>query len=103
MRKEVELQLLPSETENDAVILAQAARACHLPVQKITQLVPLRRSIDARGKQPIVRLKVAIYAGEFFTGEPALLDSFQWWMIAPKSSSLVQDQQVTLLLCNSSN
>ncbi|NJK82477.1 MAG: FAD-binding protein [Saprospiraceae bacterium] len=77
MRKEVELQLLPSETENDAVILAQAARACHLPVQKITQLVPLRRSIDARGKQPIVRLKVAIYAGEFFTGEPALLDSFQ--------------------------
>ncbi len=77
MRKEVELQILPSEVGNEAAIVAQAARVCHLPVQKITQLVPLRRSIDARGKQPIVRLKVAIYAGESFAGEPALLDSFQ--------------------------
>ncbi len=37
----------------------------------------LRRSIDARGREPFYRLRVAVFSGEKYQGEAAILDSFQ--------------------------
>jgi len=77
MRKEIELKLLPSEAADEAVILRKAAQKCQLQPEEITAVESLRRSIDARARQPYVRLRVAVYAGESPEAEPAILSGFQ--------------------------
>ena len=77
MIKEVEIKLSPKEiTDNWAIKRAACKKAkCH--PSKVKDTVVLRRSIDARGQQPVFRLKVAVYLDEHPTAEPALLDQFQ--------------------------
>lgn len=77
MRKELELKLFPDEAADENIVLTRAAKECKLPAQKISEVVPLRRSIDARGKRPVVRLKVNVFAGETPPPEAALLDGFK--------------------------
>jgi len=77
MRKEIELKLLPKEAADDAVILQKAAQKCQLEPEQITTLEPLRRSIDARARQPYIRLRVAVYVEETPTPEPTILSHFQ--------------------------
>lgn len=77
MRKEVELKLLPYEAENSALIKARAAHKCQLKPEEITEILPLRRSIDARGQQPFIRLLVEVYVGEQHQPEPAILSGLQ--------------------------
>ncbi|MEZ5042710.1 MAG: FAD-dependent oxidoreductase [Saprospiraceae bacterium] len=77
MYKEVELKLLPSEVDNNAFIKKQAAVACNWKETAIDDIQLLKRSVDARGKQPLVRLRVKVYSGEKSSPEPALLDLLQ--------------------------
>lgn len=64
MVKEVELVLLPSEATDPVLINAKAASALKISSEKISQLKILKRSIDARGKQVVYRLKVNVYIQE---------------------------------------
>lgn len=64
MIKELELVLLPSEAVNQDVINKQAASALQVSPSKISEVKVLKRSIDARGKQVVYRLKVAVYINE---------------------------------------
>lgn len=64
MVKEVELVLLPSEATDPVLINAKAASALKISPEKISQLKILKRSIDARGKQVVYRLKVNVYIQE---------------------------------------
>jgi uncharacterized protein len=74
----VELVLLPEERHDDAIIRQKAARQTGLPVEQITHVEPLKVSLDARSRQPVFRLRAAVYTRSVqFTPEPAILAGFQ--------------------------
>lgn len=75
--KQVEIRLSPSEAGDLSVVRAKAAKKCHWPLEELSDFRILRRSIDARGRQPMIQLKVALYKEESFRPEPAILESFQ--------------------------
>ncbi|MEM9991252.1 MAG: FAD-dependent oxidoreductase [Bacteroidota bacterium] len=77
MRKEVELKIRPAELSDDALIKAKAARKCQLHPSKVDAVVHLRRSIDARGRTPFYRIRVAVFAGEQPQQEAAILAGYQ--------------------------
>lgn len=77
MVKEIELKLLPSEAANESFIKKKVAQLLSVKLDQLVDVVPLRRSIDARGKQPLVLLKVAVYLGEKQQAEAAILDNFK--------------------------
>jgi len=64
MRKEIDLRLNPAEA-NDPVRWKQiAASILGVPQGRIYHIRPLKRSIDARQKTIVYRLKVEVYVGE---------------------------------------
>ena len=77
MHKEVEIKLYPFELKDEDKILRKAARKCQLHPKAVEEIVHVRRSIDARGREPFYRLRVAVFSGEKHEAEPAILDSFQ--------------------------
>jgi uncharacterized protein len=77
MIKELELKLLPSEAADEAIIRQRTAQLVAVKTEQLNQVVPLRRSIDARGRQPLVLLRVAAYIGEQPQAEPAILSRFK--------------------------
>jgi uncharacterized protein len=64
MVKELEIVLLPREAFDLSIIKQKAAQALKLSPQEITEVKPLKRSIDARGKQVVYRVKASIYIRE---------------------------------------
>ncbi len=77
MIKELELKLLPAQAADEHFIRNKAAQKLRIPPADIEEILPLRRSIDARGARPVVRMRVAVYAGEKYQPEAALLDQLQ--------------------------
>lgn len=77
MIKTVELKLLPAEAAIEQVIKQRAARLAKVREQDITDLRMVRRSIDARGKQPLFQLKVELHIGEAYEPEPIIIEGFQ--------------------------
>lgn len=77
MIKEIELKLLPSEAANDIIIQKKAAQMLAVKPEQLVEIVPLRRSIDARSKQPLILLRIAVYIGEKQQAEPAILANFK--------------------------
>jgi len=76
--REIELKLLPNEAQFPERIKEKAAKALRCDLAQIEHVQALRRSIDARGARPIVRLKVAVYKkGEQYQAEAPLLAQFQ--------------------------
>ncbi len=73
MRKIIELKLLPKDAADDARIIRKAAEFCRLNINDIDDVHLLKRSIDARGAQPFVRIRAEVYSGESYPGEPAFL------------------------------
>lgn len=77
MPKEIELKLLPVEAEKEGLIKRKVADKCQLKIQQISAVKPIRRSIDARGRRPFVRLRVQVFVNESLPEEPALLDQLK--------------------------
>jgi hypothetical protein len=75
MIKELEIKLLPSEAADESVVRQKAIQKSQL--KNANEVKVLRRSIDARGRRPFYRLKVAVFAGENPEAEPALLEAFK--------------------------
>lgn len=84
MVKELELKLLPAEAADEAVIRQRAIQKSRLRAQDIRSVRVMRRSVDARGARPVVRLRVAVYAGEAYEPEPAILPGFHSVEDAPR-------------------
>jgi uncharacterized protein len=84
MIREVEIKLLPSQADDVFLVKQAAARLVNLPIEKIEDAVIIRRSIDARGRQPLVIIRVAVCIGEQYKGEAAIIASFQNVENAPK-------------------
>lgn len=74
---EKEIALLPRDLHNEEIIREKAAEATGLPEDEIDEIIVHRRSIDARQRQPVFRLRLKIYAGEKYEAEPAILEQFQ--------------------------
>jgi uncharacterized protein len=64
MIKEIELVLLPSEATDPILINRKAASALKIFPENISEVKVLKRSIDARSKQVVYRLRVNVYIDE---------------------------------------
>ncbi len=77
MRRIVEIKLLPGEAANPALVEKKAAAAAGVPPGMADAVHILKRSLDARGEQPIFRIRAEVFHGEQYEGEPALLANLQ--------------------------
>ncbi|HEY1009709.1 MAG TPA: NAD(P)/FAD-dependent oxidoreductase [Daejeonella sp.] len=64
MIKEIELVLQPEQAADQNSIRDAVIKAIGLPAERIIQVQILKRSIDARGRKAVYRLKVNIYVDE---------------------------------------
>lgn len=77
MIKELELKLAPREAVDEQLIYQRAIQKLKAAPGAVESVRVLRRSIDARGDQPLFRLRVAVYVGEPYVPEPAILKGFR--------------------------
>ena len=83
--KEIELRLSPVEAHDDTAIRRAAAQKLGINPLSISDLQILRRSIDARSRDVVFQLRIAVYTeGSLFSPEPALLESFKNVENAPR-------------------
>ncbi|GAB3915693.1 NAD(P)/FAD-dependent oxidoreductase [Mucilaginibacter boryungensis] len=66
MIKETEIVCAPEVHENEAAIAKQASLQLHIPVNRITGIKILKRSIDARGRKVVYRMQVRVFIDEPF-------------------------------------
>ncbi|HTI07705.1 MAG TPA: FAD-dependent oxidoreductase [Puia sp.] len=64
MQQTLQLKLLPAEAATDAIIREYTAQAIGCPEKDLSGLQLLRRSIDARGKQPHIILTLRAFVRE---------------------------------------
>ena len=77
MIKEVEIKIQPRAINDLDFIKKVALKKAKVKPSPTTEVVIRRRSIDARGSQPVFRLRVMVYENESPTSEPAILDQFK--------------------------
>jgi uncharacterized protein len=75
--KEIELRLSPIEAHDEAAIRKAAAFKLGIPENTITDIQTTRRSVDARGRDAVFQLRMAVYTEGVHSPEPALLATFQ--------------------------
>ena len=64
MKKSIELTIHPADVADKNKITALAAKNLQISPQEITALSVVRRSLDARPRQPVYKLSVDVYVGE---------------------------------------
>jgi uncharacterized FAD-dependent dehydrogenase len=72
MKKRIELSIPPEELHNNIFTLRQAASLLKTSTEKITALIPVRRSIDARTKRVVYKICFDVYLEE----KPLSADNF---------------------------
>ena len=70
---QIEVALLPAEARDERALLEKTAAALRVLPEDIKGLLVDKRSVDARGSRPVVRLRVAVSLEAPFAPEPALL------------------------------
>ncbi|MGO3267831.1 MAG: FAD-binding protein, partial [Sphingobacteriaceae bacterium] len=68
MQRELEISIPPALFSDQDHILQQGAKALQMPAERIQGFLVRKRSIDARAKQVVYRLRVV-----FFIDEPVRL------------------------------
>jgi uncharacterized FAD-dependent dehydrogenase len=69
MIKETEIVCAPEVHGNEAAITRQASLQIHIPVNRITGIKILKRSIDARGRKVVYRMQIRVFIDEPFQVE----------------------------------
>jgi len=77
MQFTVEIAILPKDIENNAFILSEACAALSIDKDEVTSWKISKRSIDARSRVVVYRLKVEIYLYETPSESPTLLSQLQ--------------------------
>ena len=77
MVQEVEISVRPKDLHNEELLKRKAAHAAHLDPKKVEEVIIHRRSIDARQRKPLFRLRVKVYVGESHKPEPAILPNLK--------------------------
>lgn len=86
MLKEIELALLPVEASNYNAVLRKAASELRVSPDDVSEVKIIKRSIDARGKQVVYRVKVHVYINETSTPE---IFSVNYQSVAHKKPVLI--------------
>src|SRR5258708_5429396 len=76
MQKTPQIKILPSEASSDEIIRQYAARAAGQPSGNIAGFNILKRSIDARSKQPRVILTLQVFINEPYQSKELLKINF---------------------------
>jgi uncharacterized FAD-dependent dehydrogenase len=87
MIKRVEIKILPKDIENWEKIRTLAINKTKLSSEHIKDVILIKRSIDARSKQPVYRLQLDIYIQELPKSEPKILEQFS--KISPSSKCII--------------
>ena len=64
MKKQTELIIPPQKLHDKEFLYSRAADILNISVEEINSVIQLRRSIDARRKQPVYRIMTEIYVNE---------------------------------------
>ncbi|HRF81953.1 MAG TPA: FAD-binding protein [Flavobacteriales bacterium] len=72
MEKVVDIALSPREAVDPVLVREAAAEAAAMPLQRIRTSHILKRSIDARSKRPLIRLRVQVSDEEVYVAPPPL-------------------------------
>jgi len=87
MQNQIQLILSPEQAEKQELLLAQVAKHCNVPADKITKIRTLKKSIDARSAFPKINLTLEVYIDEF---PPARkIEPFNYQDVADKESVLI--------------
>ncbi|MEO6612252.1 MAG: FAD-dependent protein [Chitinophagaceae bacterium] len=76
MQKIISLKLLPAEAGDPTLVQQYIAQAAGVKISSVSGFIPLKQSIDARGKQPWISLSLKAYINEPF--EPRERMSFEF-------------------------
>jgi uncharacterized FAD-dependent dehydrogenase len=69
MQQTIQLKLLPAEAADEPILREYVVRATARRDEEITGIQLIKRSIDARGRQPHILLSVKVFIGEPFQPE----------------------------------
>ncbi|MGB0862582.1 MAG: NAD(P)/FAD-dependent oxidoreductase [Saprospiraceae bacterium] len=76
MIKRIEVQVLPKDLENWEKIRQSAIKKSKLPENQIIDARLAKRSIDARGRQPLFRVQVDLYINEAYEAPQSILETY---------------------------
>ncbi len=76
MQKNIILRLRPEEAADDLSIRKQIAQSASLSPDSVCGFIPIKQSIDARGRQPMIQLSLKAFINEPF--HPRKLDDFHF-------------------------
>jgi len=76
MIKRVEIKVLPKDIEDVEKIRSEAIEKTKLPEEMINEVIIVKRSIDARSKQPWYRLQLDVYINESREIENNIIEHF---------------------------
>lgn len=77
MTRSLQIKLLPADATQTELIRQKAAKALGLPIADITGFHIIRKSIDARSRQPLCVLSLELYIGEPFQPREVFIPSFK--------------------------
>jgi hypothetical protein len=84
MPKIIEVKLLPSELDQEDVLRERLLKRLRCEEKDLKSFRVIRRSVDARSRQPLFLLRVEAYINEIYEAEPALLDHLKMVDEAPE-------------------
>lgn len=64
MKKQIEISVRPEEIDQPEILLLKSSQSLGLEKEEITEVITLKRSIDARSKYPFFRYLVDVYVAE---------------------------------------
>lgn len=77
MKEQTEIKILPRDIQNTALIKQKAISNLGIDPSEVTAFKVVRRSIDARSRQPVYRLRVDLYTKEQPPAEPRQLEALK--------------------------
>lgn len=74
MKKQIELAIPPEKISVQNILHTEASEFLSVPAEKISAVIPLRRSIDARSKKVVFRFLVDVYLNEIPQTHTRIID-----------------------------
>jgi uncharacterized FAD-dependent dehydrogenase len=87
MVRKIELKILPKDIEDKDLIRQAAIAKVKVPEKDVRHVQVIKRSLDARGLQPVFRLQAEVYIHEPFLEDPSLLSALH--KVSPEKKCIV--------------
>ncbi|MEE9438909.1 MAG: FAD-dependent oxidoreductase [Saprospiraceae bacterium] len=77
MIKTIEIKIFPDQLNDQKYLWKIAASTANVSFTEVDQVVITKRSIDARGKRPVYRMRCEVYIGELPQKNDKIVDGFR--------------------------